>query len=118
MAKWPLRMKRRPGRGLAPRSHTPLPQAHYGAAGDSAFIHRLRLFFSNSAALVSILVFLGLTLATSSLLMLPIAAADGHATPAPDAFFTAVSAVAVTGLTTVDMATHWSPFGNTVIFIK
>ena len=117
MAKWPLRMKKRRGRGLAPRSHTPLPQAHYGAAGDSAFIHRLRLFFSNSAALVSILVFLGLTLATSSLLMLPIAAADGHATPAPDAFFTAVSAVAVTGLTTVDMATHWSPFGNTVIFI-
>lgn len=117
MAKWPLRFTRRSRRGRTPRSHTPLPQAHYGAAGDSAWVYRLRLFFSNSAALVSIVVFLALTFATSSLLMLPIAAADGQATPAPDAFFTAVSAVAVTGLTTVDMATHWSAFGNTVIFI-
>lgn len=117
MAKWPRRFIRRSRRGRTPRSHTPLPQAHYGAAGDSAWVHRIRLFFSNSAALVSIVVFLALTFATSSLLMLPIAAADGQATSAPDAFFTAVSAVAVTGLTTVDMATHWSAFGNTVIFI-
>ena len=34
-----------------------------------------------------------------------------------DALFTAVSSICVTGLATVDMATHWSPFGNALVFI-
>ena len=38
-------------------------------------------------------------------------------TPLVDALFTAVSAICVTGLSTVDMATHWSAFGNTAILI-
>ena len=34
-----------------------------------------------------------------------------------DALCTAVSTICVTGLSTVDMAAHWSPFGNVVLFI-
>jgi trk system potassium uptake protein len=49
------------------------------------------------------------------LLALPIASATGIATPLGDAFFTATSAVCVTGLVVVDTATHWSPFGQAVI---
>ncbi len=66
----------------------------------------------------AILVFASLILITTLLLSLPIArAGEGRGTPLHDAFFTAVSTICVTGLTTVDMATHWSPFGNAVIFI-
>jgi Trk-type K+ transport system membrane component len=61
--------------------------------------------------------FLILTVITTTLLMLPAAAASGEATNLADAMFTAVSAICVTGLTTVDMATHWSPFGHTVVFL-
>lgn len=48
-------------------------------------------------------------------LMLPLAARDGAPTPWVDAMFTAVSALCVTGLATVDTGTHWSPFGLGVI---
>lgn len=51
------------------------------------------------------------------LLMLPIASASGESTAPVDAIFTAVSAAAVTGLVTVDTATHWSFFGELVILI-
>jgi trk system potassium uptake protein TrkH len=51
------------------------------------------------------------------LLMLPIATENGESTPAIDAFFTAMSATSVTGLVTVDTATHWSFFGELVILI-
>lgn len=52
----------------------------------------------------------------TGLLMLPAATADGER-PAPliHAAFTAVSALCITGLTTVDTATFWSPFGQFVI---
>ena len=49
--------------------------------------------------------------------MLPQASSSGEVTPLADALFTAVSAICVTGLTTVNMATHWSPFGHTVVFL-
>jgi trk system potassium uptake protein TrkH len=49
------------------------------------------------------------------LLMLPFAATDGQATPLVDAFFTATSAVCVTGLVVVDTGTHWTAFGQVVI---
>ncbi|CAL9672326.1 Ktr system potassium uptake protein B (plasmid) [Streptomyces sp. enrichment culture] len=49
------------------------------------------------------------------LLMLPVAAADGHGTDLVNALFTATSAVCVTGLVTVDTATHWSGFGEGVV---
>jgi Trk-type K+ transport system membrane component len=45
------------------------------------------------------------------------AAADGRTTPFADALFTAVSTICVTGLSTVDMATHWSPFGHVIVYI-
>jgi trk system potassium uptake protein TrkH len=47
--------------------------------------------------------------------MLPFAATDGQATPLVDAFFTATSAVCVTGLVVVDTGTHWTAFGQVVI---
>ncbi len=72
----------------------------------------------NSPARFAILVFASLILVWTLLLTLPIArAGEGSRTPLDDAFFTAVSTICVTGLATVDMATHWSPFGNAVVFI-
>jgi trk system potassium uptake protein TrkH len=71
-----------------------------------------------SPARFAILVFSGLILITTLLLTLPLArAGTGSGTPLADALFTAVSAICVTGLATVDMATHWSPFGNVVIIV-
>jgi trk system potassium uptake protein TrkH len=51
------------------------------------------------------------------LLMSPVAAADGTPTDLRDSLFTAVSAICVTGLTTVDTATHWSTAGLVVIMV-
>ena len=51
----------------------------------------------------------------TALLMLPIASASDGSAPFVDVLFTAVSAVCVTGLTTVDTASYWSPFGQAVI---
>src|SRR5699024_8325522 len=47
----------------------------------------------------------------------PAASADRTSTSLDDAWFTAVSAVTVTGLTTVDTAEHWSMFGQVVILV-
>jgi potassium uptake TrkH family protein len=49
------------------------------------------------------------------LLSLPVAKTGPGAAPLLTALFTATSAVCVTGLSTVDTATYWSPFGQTVI---
>ncbi|WP_242497847.1 TrkH family potassium uptake protein [Microbacterium protaetiae] len=51
------------------------------------------------------------------LLSLPAATTTGQRTPFADALFTAISSVCVTGLSTVDMAAHWSAFGHVVIYI-
>lgn len=51
------------------------------------------------------------------LLMTPLAAAPGKATKFIDAFFTATSAVSVTGLGTLDTETHWSMWGHFFIGI-
>ncbi|HZW41049.1 MAG TPA: potassium transporter TrkG [Agromyces sp.] len=72
----------------------------------------------NSPSRFAILIFAALILVTTLLLSLPIArAGEGSGTPLADALFTAVSTICVTGLATVDMATHWSPFGNAVVVI-
>lgn len=68
-----------------------------------------------SPARIVISVYLVLTTLFTTLLMFPFASADGRVTPFTDAFFTAVSAVSVTGLSTVDMGTHWSPLGHVVV---
>jgi trk system potassium uptake protein len=51
------------------------------------------------------------------LLSLPVSSADGTATPFIDSFFTATSAVCVTGLVTLDTGTHWSYFGKTIVML-
>lgn len=77
----------------------------------------LERFAGNYPARFAIAVFASMNIGFTLLFMTPLAAADGRATPLVDALFTAVSVICVTGLTTVDMATHWSPFGNALVLI-
>jgi Trk-type K+ transport system membrane component len=49
------------------------------------------------------------------LLSLPVATVSGKATPIMDALFTATSATTVTGLSTLNVETHWNMFGHVVI---
>ncbi len=49
------------------------------------------------------------------LLSLPVSTPGPTRPPILTAAFTSVSAVCVTGLTTVDTATYWSPFGQVVV---
>lgn len=64
-----------------------------------------------------VLGFASAVLVGTALLALPISAADRRPTDLVDALFTAVSAVCVTGLVTLDTATHWSGFGLAVILV-
>lgn len=75
----------------------------------------LHTFIQSSPARFALLVFTALILVWTALLSLPIASNTGEMTPLADALFTAVSAICVTGLATVNMATHWSLFGDLVI---
>jgi trk system potassium uptake protein len=61
------------------------------------------------------LAFLAAVLAGTVLLSLPVATPGPTRPPVLTAAFTSVSAVCVTGLTTVDTATYWSTFGQVVI---
>ena len=74
-------------------------------------------FTVRSPARLALAAFLLVITIFTSLLALPLAAADGEATALHDALFTAVSAVCVTGLTTVSTAIHWSFFGQLMILI-
>lgn len=85
--------------------------------GLAGLTERARFLATGSPAFVTILIFIVLVFITTTLLMLPVASASGQATPLSDAMFTAVSAICVVGLTTLDMATHWSWFGNLVVFL-
>ncbi|MBN1643544.1 MAG: Trk family potassium uptake protein [Dehalococcoidales bacterium] len=51
------------------------------------------------------------------LLTLPISTESGQVTNPVDVLFTATSATCVTGLTVVDTADYWSPFGEVVLLI-
>jgi len=66
-------------------------------------------------ALVLVLGFLALIGIGTAILVLPISSAEGAWTAPMIALFTATSAVCVTGLTVVDTANYWSPFGHVVI---
>ncbi len=77
----------------------------------------IRAMAHTSPARFAILVFAALTLTWTAILALPISSASRTITPLADALFTAVSAICVTGLSTVDMATHWSLFGEIMILI-
>ncbi|MDF0604848.1 hypothetical protein HZU77_004155 [Neisseriaceae bacterium TC5R-5] len=61
--------------------------------------------------------FLSVIMLGTLLLMLPIAHASGQVVPWLTAFFTAVSAVCVTGLVVVDTGSYWSTFGQTIIML-
>ena len=81
------------------------------------FMEFFRGLTQRSPARFAILIFLSLILVFTALFSLPFAASNGRVTPFADAFFTAVSTICVTGLATVDMATHWSPFGHVLVFL-
>lgn len=70
-----------------------------------------------SPARLALLVFVTIIAGVTALLSLPMATAAGERAPFVDALFTAVSAVCVTGLTTVSTAAYWSTFGQAVIII-
>jgi len=61
--------------------------------------------------------FAGTILIGTALLLLPIAKAGAGGATFLEAIFTATSAVCVTGLTVVDTATYWTPFGQVVILL-
>lgn len=92
-------------------------RAHGIGERVSALRGRARDFTTASPARFAVSVFVVLIGAFTLLLSSPAASADGTATPFPDALFTAVSTICVTGLSTVDMGTHWSVFGHVVIYL-
>ncbi len=74
-------------------------------------------FIAATPARFAILIFAGLILVFTLLFSLPLSTTSGKQAPLVDALFTAVSVICVTGLSTVDMATYWSPLGHVFIFI-
>ena len=61
--------------------------------------------------------FAAIVVVGTGLLMLPWATRSGEATSLPNALFTSMSALSVTGLVTLDTATHWNWFGQVVILV-
>ncbi|WP_449065113.1 TrkH family potassium uptake protein [Planomonospora algeriensis] len=70
-----------------------------------------------SPSRVVVLAFLGVVLAGTGLLSLPIAVEQGQEASWTSALFTATSAVCVTGLAVIDTAAHWTTFGEVVILV-
>lgn len=66
---------------------------------------------------IIILGFMGVILAGSLLLMMPLASRSGKWSSFSDTLFTATSAVCVTGLVVQDTATYWSEFGQLIILL-
>ncbi len=91
---------------------TPAPMRASASLSQKTWIHAM---IQSSPARFALMVFSGLILIWTALLSLPIASRAGTVTPLADALFTAVSAICVTGLSTVNMAEHWSLFGDLVI---
>ena len=94
-----------------------LPPMSRNARGRRAISEFFEELGRSSPARLLLIVFTAMIGVFTALLSLPIAAADGQRTPFVDALFTAVSAICVTGLVTVDTGTHWSTFGLVVIMI-
>lgn len=95
-------MQDRSGRKVTGRNRTTL------------FVNRIVHDYS---ALLALFIFLAVIMVFTALLSLPVAATDGERTEFDDALFTAVSAMTVTGLVTVNTAEHWSMFGQVVILL-
>ncbi|MDQ6738977.1 MAG: TrkH family potassium uptake protein, partial [Actinomycetota bacterium] len=94
--------------------HRPKTSARFGFTAVRDFVDRVA---NSSPARLALIVFALVILLFTTLLSLPVSATDGKVTPFHDALFTAVSAVCVTGLTTVSTALHWSFVGQLVILI-
>lgn len=62
--------------------------------------------------------FLAAIIIGTAVLMLPVATVSGRSAGFVTAFFTATSAICVTGLITVDTPTFWSPFGQAAIMLQ
>lgn len=77
----------------------------------------LQHFAQSSPSRFAVLIFAVMILIFTFLFTLPAASSSGQSTPFAQALFTAVSSICVSGLTVVDMATHWSPFGNALVFL-
>jgi len=77
----------------------------------------LNTLVTSSPARFAITIFVALILLFTFLFSLPIATESGERASFTDALFTAVTVICVTGLSTVDMATYWSPFGHVLIFL-
>jgi trk system potassium uptake protein len=77
----------------------------------------IRDLATSSPSRFAVIVFALLIGVFTVLFSLPVSSADHTVTPFADALFTAVSTICVTGLSTVDMYTHWSPFGRLVTYI-
>ncbi len=85
-------------------------------SGGSRSASAVAQFVDNPARAV-MLGFAGVIAVGTLVLMTPLATATGVGTSFLTALFTATSATCVTGLVTVDTATHWSAFGETAILV-
>jgi len=85
-------------------------------AVPAATTTRVSWVSSNPSRSVALAFAVAIAVATL-LLRLPAARDDGRETTLLQAFFTATSAICVTGLTVVDTATHWSPLGEIVLLV-
>ncbi|WP_411701443.1 TrkH family potassium uptake protein [Conyzicola sp.] len=74
-------------------------------------------FAAATPARFAILIFAALVLVFTLLFSLPVATSSGSVPPFADALFTAVSVICVTGLSTVDMGSYWSPLGHVFILV-
>ena len=107
-----LDRRRRPGDFVIrqPRQREVLPTV----AEEAPPRHPRRLFTSPYILLFG---FLLLIVVGGLLLALPLANDENGFTSPVTSFFTAISAVTVTGLTVVNTSTYWSGFGQAVIFV-
>ncbi|CAN5529742.1 potassium transporter TrkG [soil metagenome] len=94
--------------GSKPVLRESLPARVLDAIGEFAF---------RTPARFAIVVFASLIGVFTLLFSLPIATTSGQPAPFVDSLFTAVSVICVTGLSTVDMATFWSPIGHVFVFV-
>ncbi len=76
---------------------------------------RRRQSRASASPLILVYIFAGLIAAGTVLLMLPATNHEEGFTPFMDAFFTATSAVAVTGLVVQDTPTYWTSVGQIIV---
>ncbi|WP_116410069.1 TrkH family potassium uptake protein [Subtercola boreus] len=96
----------------------PVRAPRYGVrSGSRQFRDAIEDFSGRSPSRFAVLVFVLLIVLFTFLFSLPISSATGTSTNLADSLFTAVTVICVTGLSTVDMATHWSFFGEVVIYV-